>query len=125
MSWVEVWDESGEEPLLARVRVCESFFCRLRGLTFRRRLADDEGLLLVGERESRADTAIHMFFVFFPIAAIWLDREGSVVDAQLASPFRPLYVPQGPARDILEGPPSLLERVRAGDRIILKEVPRE
>jgi len=122
VSWIEVRSDAGGDPLLRRVRLCDSFLCRLRGLTFRRRLGEDEGLLLVGRRESRADTAIHMFFVFFPIGAVWLNGEGSVVDAKLASPFRPLYVPQAPAKDVLEGPPSLLERVQVGDRLRFREV---
>jgi uncharacterized membrane protein (UPF0127 family) len=91
-------------------------------LTFRRSLAADEGLLLVGVRENRADTAIHMLFVFFPISAVWLDREGRVVDARLALPFRPLYIPRGPARDVLEGPPQLLEMMRVGDRLSFEEL---
>ena len=115
VSWIEVRSDAGEDPLLGRVRLCDSFLCRLRGLTFRRHLGEDEGLLLVGHRESRTDTAIHMFFVFFPIAAVWLNGEGCVVDAKLASPFRPIYVPQAPAKDVLEGPPSLLERVQVGE----------
>jgi uncharacterized membrane protein (UPF0127 family) len=112
-----VWNETRGERVLGRVRRCASFPCRLRGLTFRRRLGNDEGCLLVGDRENRIDTAIHMLFVFFPIAAIWLDRKGQVVDAQLARPFRPVYVPRAPARDVLEGPPTLLERVRIGDQL--------
>lgn len=107
--------------MLGRVRRCASFLCRLRGLTFRRRLGKDEGLLLVGSRESRANTAIHMAFVFFPIAALWLDRNGQVVDARLARPFRPFYAPRAPARDVLEGPPEILERVRIGDRLLFGE----
>jgi uncharacterized membrane protein (UPF0127 family) len=61
------------------------------------------------------ETAIHMLFVFFPIAAIWLDRTGRVVDVVLARPFRPFYAPRAPARDILEGPPELLAEVSVGD----------
>ena len=115
-----VWNETRGERVLKHVRRCASFLCRLRGLTFRRRLDDDEGLLLVGCRESRADTAIHMFFVFFSIAVVWLDESGRVVDARLARPFRPLYVPRAPARDVLEGPPALLERVQIGERIVMR-----
>ncbi|MBL7065609.1 MAG: DUF192 domain-containing protein [Anaerolineae bacterium] len=111
------WNETQDKRLLGRVRRCATLLCRLRGLTFRRRLGDGEGLLLVGRRENRAGTAIHMFFVFFPIAAVWLDGDGQAVDVRLARPFRPLYVPRAPARDVLEGPPALLERVRIGDRL--------
>jgi uncharacterized membrane protein (UPF0127 family) len=114
-TWLHAWNETRGMPVLGRVRRCANFLCRLRGLTFRRRLGKDEGLLLVGGRESRADAAIHMFFVFFPIAAVWLDRNGQVIDARLARPFHPFYVPRAPARDVLEGPPELLERVWIGD----------
>jgi hypothetical protein len=91
---------------------------------FRQYLDDDEGLLLVGRRESRADAAIHMFFVFFPIAVIWLDTAWCVVDVQLARPFRPIYVPCAPAKDVLEGPPALQKRVHVGDRLRFEEAPR-
>ena len=116
-TWLAVWNETRGERLLGRVRHCASFLCRLRGLTFRRHLGNDEGLLLVGHREGRADVAIHMFFVFFPIVAVWLDEGGQVVDVRLARPFRPLYVPRALARDVLEGPQDLLERVRIGDQL--------
>jgi hypothetical protein len=124
MSWVTVRSENSDEPLLNRVRYCNGFFCRLRGLTFRRHLEEGEGLLLVGGRESRADAAIHMVFVFFPIAVVWLDAGGRVVDARLARPFRPLYVPRASAKDVLEGPPALLQRVRVGDRLRIGETMR-
>ena len=47
LTWQEVWNETREECALKRVRRCASFFCRLRGLTFRRGLGAGEGLLLV------------------------------------------------------------------------------
>jgi uncharacterized membrane protein (UPF0127 family) len=115
--WMAAWNETQGEWLLGRMRRCAGFLCWLRGLSLRRSLGDDEGLLLVGRRESRIDTAIHMLLVFFPIAVIWLDRNGRVVDARLGRPFRPFYVPRAPARDVLEGPPGLLERVDVGDQL--------
>ena len=115
---VAVRNETQGRLLLSKVRCCASFFCQLRGLMFRRRLDDSEGLWLIGRRESRVMTAIHMFFVFFPIAAIWLDRDGRVVDTRLARPFWPVYIPRAPARDILEGPPILLEQVHPGDILL-------
>lgn len=103
-----------------RVRRCATFLCRLRGLTFRRRLAPDEGLLFVEATTSRWGTAIHMFFVFFPIGVLWLAADGTVVDAVLARPFRPFYAPRAPARYYLEGPPAVLTWVRVGERLILE-----
>ena len=114
-----VWNETRASEVLRRVLPCTSFFCRLRGLTWRRRLDSGEGLLLTGRRESRVDTTIHMLFVFFPIAVIWLDSGGRVVDARLARPFRPIYIPSRAARDILEGPPECLQKVRVGDLLRL------
>jgi uncharacterized membrane protein (UPF0127 family) len=107
-------------PLPLRVRRCDTFFCRLRGLTFRRSLAPDEGLLFVESAESRAGTSIHMFFVFFDIAVVWMAADGTVVDAKLAKPFRPYYAPRAAAKFFLEGPPDLLDWVRIGERLVIE-----
>ncbi len=108
--------------LLARVRWCASFWCKFRGLMFRRTLPEDEGLLFVYDRESRTETSIHMFFMRFPIAIVWLNGEGIVVDMVLAKPWRPFYAPRQPARYFVEASPSLLDRVMIGDRLIFDEV---
>jgi uncharacterized membrane protein (UPF0127 family) len=105
------------EIVLARATPADTFLKRWRGLMLRRRLAEDEGLLFTFRRESRGETAIHMFFVSFPIAAVWLDGQGVVVDAKLAKPWRPYYAPARPARYLIEAPPSLLERVTVGERL--------
>jgi uncharacterized membrane protein (UPF0127 family) len=105
------------EILLARLRWCTSFGCRLRGLTWRRGLAPGEGLVLVEGRESRLDSSIHMLFVFFPLAVLWLDNAGRVVDTQLARPWRPVYLPREPARYIVEAAPALLDLVSIGDEL--------
>ncbi|MGC9523503.1 MAG: DUF192 domain-containing protein [Anaerolineae bacterium] len=99
------------------VRRCDTFLCRLRGLTFRRSLGDGEGLLFLEPTESRLGTAIHMLFVFFPIGVAWMDGTGKVVDLTVARPFRPFYAPQAPARSFLEGPPSLVDWLRVGERL--------
>jgi uncharacterized membrane protein (UPF0127 family) len=111
---------SDGRALPLRVRRCHTFLCRLRGLTFRRALAPDEGLLFVEQAESRAGTSIHMFFVFFSIGVVWLASDGAVVDARLAKPFRPFYAPRAPAKYYLEGPPALLSWVRLGERLSIE-----
>jgi len=114
--WVEVLNASrGGEPVV-RARWCASFRCRLRGLTFRRALSANEGLLLVESRESVASAAIHMLAVFMQLGVVWLDANGLVVDAIVAKPWR-MYAPAAPAKYILEGHPALLERVSVGDRL--------
>jgi uncharacterized membrane protein (UPF0127 family) len=110
-------NETQSSTLVQRVRRADSFITRLRGLTFRRHLGQDEGLLLVGHRESRADASIHMFFVFFSIGVLWLDKENRVVDKVVARPFRPFYAPRSPAIGVLECQPGVLEQVEIGDKI--------
>lgn len=103
-----------------RARLCDTFLCRLRGLTFRRSLADDEGLLFVENVESRVATSIHMFFVFFSIGVVWMAADGTVVDAKLAKPFRPYYAPCAPAKYYLEGTPALLAWVQVGEQLTIE-----
>lgn len=105
------------EVVLPDAALADTFFKRWRGLMLRRRLAEGEGLLFTFRRENRSETAIHMFFVAFPIAAVWLDTQGVVVDAKLAKPWRPYYAPARPARYLIEAPPSLLARVTVGEQL--------
>ncbi|HDQ34736.1 MAG TPA: hypothetical protein ENN14_00295 [Chloroflexi bacterium] len=116
--WIRLQRADGT-ALPVRVRYCATFGSRLRGLTFRRQLDPDTALLLVEARDGRANTAIHMFFVFFPIAAIWINDAGEVVDKRLALPFRPYYAAQAPARYVLEGDPQLLDMVEVGETLYL------
>lgn len=110
-------NETAGQVLARRPRLCASFWSRGRGLMFQRRLAPDEALLFDEGRASIVGSSIHMLFVFFPIAVIWLDAERRVVDMQLARPFRPYYAPIRPARYFIEGAPALLSQVRIGDQL--------
>ncbi len=112
--------ETGE-VILARVKLCVSFWCHFKGLQLTPRLPEDEGLLFVTGGESRSNTAIHMFFMLFSIGVVWLDKNGRVVDKQLAKPWRPMYTPKSPAQYYVEANPSVLERVRVGSRLRFDE----
>ena len=87
----------------------------------RRHLDESDGLLFVYGRPSISQTSIHMFFVFFAIAAVWVDADGTVITASLARPWRPYYASAKPARYLIEARPSLLERVKIGDRLVFDE----
>ncbi len=114
--WVSVINVSTGGDTLLRARWCASYLCRLRGLTLRRSLPEEEGLLLVDGQETRRNAAIHMLGVFFPIGVAWITRDQVVVDLTVAKPWR-FYVPKGRAQYILEGPPSMLESITIGDRL--------
>src|SRR5512135_1263514 len=105
------------QPLLQRVKWCNSFGAKLRGLMFRRAIDPDEGLVLVESRSSIAATSIHMFFVPFDIAAIWLDDECRIVHTALAKSWHPYYASPKAARYVLEGPPALLQHVTVGEQL--------
>lgn len=101
---------------LARARWCESFACRLRGLSWRRGLAEGEGLLLVEARASRWGAAIHMAGMWFPLGIIWIDPELRVVHTCHALPWR-IYWPKDAAQYTLEAGPAILGQVSLGDRL--------
>ncbi len=104
-------------PLASQVRMCDTFWRKLRGLMFRHGIGPDVAYVFVGARESIAEATIHMFFVFFPIAVLWLDAQKRVVDVALARPFRPYYAPHHPAQFFVEGVPGLLDQVHVGDEL--------
>lgn len=114
-------NQQSGDVVLRRARWCASYWCHLRGLQFVFHLPEDEGLLFVTDSESRAGTAIHMFFMFMQIAVVWLDANGRVVDQKLAKPWRPAYVPQAAAQYYIEAHPSLLKRVNIGDVLDFSE----
>ncbi len=105
------------EVLIDSARWCESRLCRLRGLQFSKAPKPGEGLLLVMAKESVVETSIHMFFVFFSIAAVWISNQGQITSAQLAKPWRPYYASPTPARYVLETTPDFLDRITVGDEV--------
>lgn len=89
---------------------------------FRPSLSQEEGLLLVQNQESRLDAAIHMFFMGFDIAAIWLDAQKKVVDAKIARRWRPYYMPQAPAQFILEVSTFWIDHFNIGDQVDFEKI---
>lgn len=108
-------------PIL-KVKWCRSFFSRFLGLMFRSSLPEGEGILLDQGRDSRVDSSIHMFFMRFDIAAIWVSSAGVVVDKCLARRWRPIYLPRKAARYVLEANPSLLKAIDIDDQLVFNEI---
>ena len=115
MKNVDIVRLNSGEIMFQQVRWCSSRWCRFRGLQFRRKLNPGEALLLVHPDDSLLQSSIHMFFVFFPIAAVWIDSMGRVTSAQLAKPWRPYYASPKPAQYVLETSPDFLTQVEVGD----------
>jgi uncharacterized membrane protein (UPF0127 family) len=121
MQIIEIKNKSRTLKSPIQARYCDSFFCQLRGLMFRRSLAPDEGLLLVGKRQNRSESAIHMLFMFIDLAVVWIDSSHQVVDVQYARCWRLIYTPQSPAKYVLELPPNRLDEFQIGDQLHLDE----
>jgi uncharacterized membrane protein (UPF0127 family) len=120
-----IFVQNSNQPDLspARVKYCDSFMCRLRGLMFRQRLDPDDGLLLVqGKRDSRIDTSIHMLFVPFDLTVVWINTDLTVVDKIIAKAWRPAYAPAKPACYILEIHPDRWEDYQIGDKVEFQDV---
>lgn len=100
-----------------RCVVADSIWLRTKGLLGRASLPDGEGILL------RPGSSIHMFFMRFPIDAVFVDRELRVlrVKANLA-PWR--IASKRGAKAVLELPAGTCERrgVREGDHLVLEGV---
>ena len=113
----EVFHIEGDKTLIKAAKWCDGFGSKLRGFTFRRNLAVADGLVLVEKSDSKINTSIHMLFVFFDLGVIWVNDTGEVVDTAVAKKWRLSYVPQAPARYVIEGHPSIIKNINAGDHI--------
>jgi uncharacterized membrane protein (UPF0127 family) len=97
-----------------RCLLAETPLARMRGLLGRAGLERGEGLLL------RPASSVHMWFMRFPVDAVFLRRDGQVL--RIASDLRP-WSTAGcwGARAVVELPAGECERVglRVGDRLVL------
>jgi uncharacterized membrane protein (UPF0127 family) len=100
---------------------CDTFFCRLRGLTFHKPLIRTEGLLLVQKKNSRIDSSIHMIGVNFPLAIIWINQLNEIVDTCLALPWRLAYFPRYTARYVLELSAERITDFSTGESISIEK----
>ena len=108
-------------PPLPRIKFCDTFLTQLRGFTLRPRLLPDEGLVLVGKRDSRLDSSIHMLFVAFDLAVFWINSDMKVVDKVIAKSWRTAYVSKEPAKYVLEIHPERWGDYEIGDTVQFKD----
>jgi hypothetical protein len=122
MKFVRIINQSHPVPFLIKAKYCASFFCQLRGLMFIPSLPDDAGLLLVQSSNSRINASIHMMFMRIDLAVIWINDTFEVVDRVLARKWKLSYVPQQPAKYVLETNVNNLNDFNIGDKVVFEEV---
>lgn len=102
---------------LGESELADTFFSRLRGTMFKKKLEKGLILKLPGSR-SRSGSAIHMFFVRFPLDIIFADSDKKVVDIVSINPWK-TYTPKKPAKYVIEMEKGTIKnsKTEIGDKI--------
>ena len=116
-----IFHVESNQTLIPSAKWCDSYLSKLRGMTFRRSLAEDGGLVLVGKTDDRVNSGITMLFTFIDLGVIWVNEAGEIVGTLVARPWRLSYLSPQPARYVIEGHPSILDQVNLGDHIEFKD----
>ena len=117
MRYVQIINTNNQLKTPLTASYCDSFSCRLRGLMFTRTINFTSGLLIVERNDSIMGASIHMMFMNYDIAAIWINSRMEVVDVQRVQRWRLSCSPQAPARFILETHPDRLDEFKIGDNL--------
>jgi len=85
---------------LGKLDLADSFLSRFMGLMFRK--DPEKGLILkLPSSRSRRGSAIHMFFMRFPLDIIFLDADKKIVDMVSIKPWK-TYTPKAPSKYVIE-----------------------
>lgn len=104
-------------PTDVQLKVCDSFFSKLKGLMFTHTIDKSQGLIFIEYSESRMNTGIHMFFMNYDITCVWLDKEYKVVDFVYAKKWKTVKMPTKPAQYTIELHPDLLPYFSLNDQL--------
>jgi uncharacterized membrane protein (UPF0127 family) len=95
-------------------------FSQIKGLMFSPPLKQQEGIILVSNKEDLG--SIHMFFVFFPIDVLWLDKRAKVIHkAERVLPFTYCVVPPKKAQYIVELPAKSTVHIQKDNQVHIKK----
>jgi len=114
----ELINETTNVIVADKIRVYTDIFHKTRGLMFSRPLKKNEAVILKSREESKFETSIHMFFVFFTIDVVWVNDKKEVVDVKNnIKSFTPLIIPRNPARYIIELPKGSGRHFKIGNKV--------
>ena len=103
--------------IIAKARILKTKFELFSGLRFKRKLKENEGLLFVFDKEVKS--LIDMFFVFFPIDVLFIDKDKEVIE--MKENFRPFsfYAPQKKSMYVVELPADAIRKnsIEIGDEL--------
>jgi uncharacterized protein len=105
-----------KKMLVSQAYVCDSVLTRTKGLMFHQKIRDLAFILAFPKEQH---VALHMYFVFFPIDVLFLDKNKKVVE--MKKQFMPFtqYIAARNAKYIVEMPDGTINasRTKVGDRI--------
>jgi hypothetical protein len=99
------------------LKKCTTFGCKLKGLMFSKGLKVNEGLIFVGKMDTRINAGIHMLFMNYDIAVVWINSSFRIVDKQLAKKWHLSYIPSQPAMYTLEIHPMMIDEFSVGELV--------
>ena len=110
---VGVLKKAGGEVVCERCELANTPLKRMRGLLGRSGLGDDEGMLF------RPAGSIHMFFMRFPIDAVFCDRDLVVIDvARSLQPWQ--TAARRGSKVVIELAEGAAAELAPGDRLVLE-----
>lgn len=121
----QVYIDNGEKLIEINVEIADDNEERVKGLMFRERLKDDEGMFFVFEDEEYQ--TFWMKNTLIPLDMIFVDDKNEIVDIKHAVPCKAepceLYKSSKPAKYVLElnGDFTMKNNIKIGDKIILYE----
>ena len=97
-------------------KLCDTTKTQAKGLMFSKKLKANKSALLKFSKEQ--NIPIHMFFVFFPIDAVWLNKDYKIVHIERnIKPFNPLINPKKQAIAVLETNKNATKNLKIGDKL--------
>ena len=118
--FVEISNESNNSKQL-RIKLCNTFGSKLKGLMIQKNLSEDEGIILVNKKGSKVDASIHMMFMNFDLTVLWVDKDLVVVDKVLAKKGVKFYFPKVPAQYVIEVHQNLYHNFSIGDKLMISQ----
>ena len=100
--------------LSENAKLCKSIFSKARGLMFAKK---PKALIFIFKKEKIVP--LHMFFVFYPIDALFLNRNKEIIEIKESlMPFE-FYTPKNKAMYTIELPESTIKKTKTniGDKI--------
>lgn len=95
---------STKKIIIEKHKVADTILSRAFGLMFSKKSNFNYGLVFDLKRESVFGASLHMFFVFYPINVVFLDKDKKIVD--IKENFKPfsLYSTKKQCRYLIELP---------------------